>query len=54
MTWHERFDRLLKAMSEGEPHKAEKRASKSPRANASLPDDSPSDQDTDHNPAARS
>jgi hypothetical protein len=28
MTWQERFDRLLKAMSEGEPHKAEKRAEK--------------------------
>lgn len=25
MTWHDRFDRLLKAMSQGEPHKAEKR-----------------------------
>jgi len=24
--WQERFDRLLKAMNEGEPHKAEKRA----------------------------
>lgn len=23
MDWQERFDRLLKAMSEGEPHKAE-------------------------------
>ena len=28
MTWQERFDRLLKGMSEGEPHKAEKRAEK--------------------------
>ena len=28
MTWQDRFDRLLKAMSEGEPHKAEKRAEK--------------------------
>lgn len=26
MTWADRFDRLLKAMTEGEPHKAEKRA----------------------------
>lgn len=26
MTWQGRFDRLLKAMSQGEPHKAEKRA----------------------------
>ena len=26
MTWQDRFDRLLKAMSQGEPHKAEKRA----------------------------
>jgi hypothetical protein len=26
--WQERFDRLLKAMSQGEPHKAEKRAEK--------------------------
>jgi len=26
MTMLERFDRLLKAMSQGEPHKAEKRA----------------------------
>jgi hypothetical protein len=25
MTWQERFDRLLRAMSQGEPHKAEKR-----------------------------
>jgi hypothetical protein len=28
MTWQNRFDRLLKAMSQGEPHKAEKRAEK--------------------------
>jgi hypothetical protein len=28
MTWHDRFDRLLKAMSQGEPHKAEKRVEK--------------------------
>ena len=28
MTWQERFDRLLKAMAQGEPHKAEKRAEK--------------------------
>lgn len=26
MNWHERFDRLLKAMALGEPHKAERRA----------------------------
>jgi hypothetical protein len=26
--WQSRFDRLLKAMSQGEPHKAEKRAEK--------------------------
>jgi hypothetical protein len=26
MTWQSRFDRLLKAMSQGEPHKAEKKA----------------------------
>jgi len=26
--WMNRFDRLLKAMSKGEPHKAEKRAEK--------------------------
>jgi len=24
--WQERFDRLLKGMAQGEPHKAEKRA----------------------------
>jgi len=28
MTWQNRFDRLLKAMTQGEPHKAEKRAEK--------------------------
>jgi hypothetical protein len=28
MAWQKRFDRLLKAMSEGEPHKAEKRQRK--------------------------
>lgn len=28
MEWINRFDRLLKAMSEGEPHKAEKRQPK--------------------------
>ena len=28
MGWQDRFDRLLKAMTEGEPHKAEKRAGK--------------------------
>jgi hypothetical protein len=28
MNWQGRFDRLLKAMSQGEPHKAEKRAEK--------------------------
>jgi hypothetical protein len=28
MKWQERFDRLLKAMASGEPHKAEKRADK--------------------------
>jgi hypothetical protein len=37
MTWHERFDRLLRAMSEGEPHKAEKRQQK--------PDDKREDQE---------
>ena len=26
MTWQNRFDRLLRAMTLGEPHKAEKRA----------------------------
>jgi hypothetical protein len=26
MAWQRRFDRLLKAMSQGEPHKAEKRS----------------------------
>lgn len=25
MTWQDRFDRLLKAMAQGEPHKNEKR-----------------------------
>jgi len=30
LTWHDRFDRLLKAMSQGEPHKAEKRRDKAP------------------------
>ena len=25
MSWQSRFDRLLKAMSQGDPHKAEKR-----------------------------
>ena len=29
--WKGRFDRLLKAMSQGEPHKAEKRQEKSPK-----------------------
>jgi hypothetical protein len=29
MTWQERFDRLLKGMAQGEPHKAEKRGDKS-------------------------
>lgn len=28
MNWQNRFDRLLKAMTQGEPHKAEKRADK--------------------------
>jgi hypothetical protein len=28
MTWQNRFDRLLKAMASGEPHKAEKREEK--------------------------
>jgi hypothetical protein len=28
MHWQERFDRLLKAMSQGGPHKAEKREQK--------------------------
>lgn len=28
MTWQKPFDRLLKAMSQGEPHKAEKRSEK--------------------------
>ena len=28
MTWQTRFDRLLNAMSQGEPHKVEKRAEK--------------------------
>jgi hypothetical protein len=37
MTWHDRFDRLLKAMSQGEPHKAEKRAEKA----AAKPQDKP-------------
>lgn len=30
MKWHERFDRLLKAMASGEPHKAEKRGEPKP------------------------
>jgi hypothetical protein len=30
--WQERFDRLLKGMSQGEPHKAEKRAEKAAKA----------------------
>jgi hypothetical protein len=28
MRWQNRFDRLLKAMSQGEPHKAEERSQK--------------------------
>ena len=35
----ERFDRLLKAMTEGEPHKAEKR-SQEPEKNKPRPDES--------------
>ena len=31
MTWQERFDRLLKGMAQGEPHKAEKRTEKKPK-----------------------
>jgi hypothetical protein len=37
VTWHDRFDRLLKAMSQGEPHKAEKRGQKT----AAKPQDKP-------------
>lgn len=32
MTWQSRFDRLLKAMTQGEPHKAEKRPDKAVQA----------------------
>jgi hypothetical protein len=38
MTWQNRFDRLLKAMTQGEPHKAEKRAEKAERQKADKPD----------------
>jgi hypothetical protein len=31
MGWQNRFDRLLKAMSQGEPHKAEERTAKAQR-----------------------
>jgi hypothetical protein len=37
MTWHDRFDRLLKAMSQGEPHKAEKRVEKAAEKAAEKP-----------------
>jgi hypothetical protein len=33
-SWQDRFDRLLKAMSQGEPHKAEKRAEKAEKKQA--------------------
>jgi hypothetical protein len=46
MKWHDRFDRLLKAMTQGEPHKAEKRAGKerldATRINAEPPRKPPS------------
>lgn len=45
MTWHDRFDRLLKGMAQGEPHKAEKRAEKGrpgPRNENEPPPGSPS------------
>jgi len=35
--WQERFDALLKAMSQGEPHKAEKRAEKAAEAQKERP-----------------
>lgn len=38
MTWQERFDRLLHAMSQGEPHKAEKRVSASKQPQEPEPD----------------
>jgi len=43
MGWENRFDRLLKAMSEGEPHKAEKRASERPRPSEPDSEQSPPD-----------
>jgi hypothetical protein len=35
MTWQDRFDRLLKAMVQGEPHKAEKYLEKTAAPGAS-------------------
>lgn len=37
MTWQDRFDRLLKAMASGEPHKVEKRAEKSTKSDKGDP-----------------
>ena len=39
MTWQDKFDRLLKAMTQGQPHKAEKRQSKPPNDNQPSNDD---------------
>jgi hypothetical protein len=36
MRWQSRFDRLLKAMSQGEPHKAEKRPEKAVKSPETL------------------
>jgi hypothetical protein len=36
MTWHDRFDRLLKGMAQGEPHKAEKRPQKAVKSAETL------------------
>lgn len=43
MTWLNRFDRLLKAMSHGEPHKAEKKAEKAASAGKSTERPKPSE-----------
>jgi hypothetical protein len=40
MNWQERFDRLLKAMSQGEPHKAEKREPRRPTGSNNKPRES--------------
>jgi len=38
MNWQKPFDRLLKAMSQGEPHKVEKRAEKAAEKDRQQPE----------------